>query len=66
MQTVVLTKENTARVTLKNPNTSRQEQLLVYANPHDIAAAVVRFARQHRITPSQVDVATIWPDRRAR
>lgn len=52
---------NTARVTLSNPRNGQQSCVDVCAHPADIADAVVLFARNQCICPTEVEISTDWP-----
>ena len=52
---------STARVTLNNPRNGHQHCVDVYAHPQDIAHAVIMFARNQGIRPTEVEMSTVWP-----
>jgi len=58
---VALDPSNTARVTLNNPRNGHLQCVDVYAHPQDIAHAVIMFARNQGIRPTEVEMSTVWP-----
>ena len=59
---VALDAKKTARVTLSNPRNGQQQCVDVYAHPADVADAVILFARNQCIRPTEVEMSTVWPD----
>ncbi len=57
-----LVEGNTARVTLNNPRTGHMQCVDVFAHPQDIADAVILFAHNQCICPTEVEMSTIWPE----
>ena len=56
---------NTTRVTMSNPRNGHRSCVDVYANPADVADAVILFARNQCICPTEVEISTEWPQGRA-
>lgn len=63
---IALDENNTARVTMSNPRNGHQSCVDVYAHPADVADAVILFARNQCICPTEVEMSTVWPDGGAR
>ena len=61
LSSVAIDAENTVRVTMNNPRNGQKSCVDVYANPADVADAVILFARNQRIRPTEVEVSTVWP-----
>jgi hypothetical protein len=59
---VAVDARNTARLTMNNPRNGYQSCVDVYAHPADVADAVILFARNQCIRPTEVEMSTIWPD----
>ena len=59
---VALAARNTARVTLSNPRNGHQSCVDVYAHPADVADAVILFAHNQCICPTEVEMSTVWPE----
>ena len=59
---IALDESNTARVTMSNPRNGHRSCVDVYAHPADIADAVILFARNQCICPTEVEMSTVWPD----
>ncbi len=59
---VALGARNTAQVTMSNPRNGNQSCVDVYAHPADIADAVILFARNQCICPTEVEISTLWPE----
>ncbi|HKX09009.1 MAG TPA: hypothetical protein VJN67_12495 [Stellaceae bacterium] len=62
---IALDARSTARVTMSNPRNGQQSCVDVYAHPADIADAVILFARNQCICPTEVEMSTLWPGRGA-
>ena len=57
---------NTVRVTMSNPRNGHQSCVDVYAHSADVADAVILFARNQCIRPTEVEMSAVWPDRGGR
>ena len=60
--TVALDARNTARVTMNNPRNGHQSCVDVYAHPADVSDAVILFAHNQCICPTEVEMSTVWPE----
>jgi hypothetical protein len=49
--------EHAMTVTLNNPHTGHSERWIVDSRAHDIANAMIRFARAQYILPSEVEIS---------
>src|SRR5262249_1473189 len=58
---VTLDAGNTVRVTMSNPRNGQQSCVDVFAHPADVADAVILFAHNQCICPTEVEMSTIWP-----
>ncbi len=56
-----LVEGNTARVTMSNPRTGHMQCVDVYAHPQGITDAVITFAHNQGICPTEVEMSTLWP-----
>jgi len=59
---VALEARTTARVTMSNPRNGHRSCVDVYAHPADVADAVILFARNQCIRPTEVEMSTEWPE----
>ena len=58
---VPLNANRIARVRMNNPRNGHQSCVDVYAHPADVADAVILFARNQCICPTEVETLTVWP-----
>jgi hypothetical protein len=54
---------NTVRVTMSNPRNGYKSCVDVYAHAADVADAVILFARNQCIRPTEVEMSAVWPER---
>ena len=60
---IAFSARNTVRVTMNNPRNGHQSCVDVYARPADVADAVILFAHNQCIRPTEVEMSTVWPER---
>ena len=59
---VALDAGNTVRLMMNNPCNGNQSCVDVYAHPAHVAAAVILFAHNQCICPTEVETSTVWPE----